>query len=465
MSIKLRIAASICIFTSIFLLLMGVTVYYFTSLDRRLSFEKRLLSRAVSTAHVYADSIEKKNTILQKIDSAAVASLFAKSVTIINDYDSVLYQYSMLENDELHLSSKILDRARAKESYYFKTGNKEAVAINYHDAVNRFIVAIAATDQDGRELLDGLKKIMITVLVVGVLISFFLGYFFARQLLRPIARITAQVNLISHHNLSHRIESYGHGKKDELAQLAATFNHLLDRLQESFTIQRRFISNASHELSTPLTSVSSQLEVAMQKERTVDEYKQVMASVYEDVQQMQQLTRSLLEIARTGTKGSIDLSEVRIDEVILRVVANVEKQNPQYQVEPDFGDFPDDDDSMLVFGNPDLLYTALKNIIENGCKYADDQKAAVQLSFNNDNVILEIANKGDVIAESDIQNIFHPFFRTDKAQSKPGFGLGLTLARRIIQLHKGEIEVVSDLERGTLFTITLPSVARTRALQ
>ena len=88
-----------------------------------------------------------------------------------------------------------------------------------------------------------------------------------------------------------------------------------------------------------------------------------------------------------------------------------------------------DDDSMLVFGNPDLLYTALKNIVENGCKYADDQKAAVQLSFNDDNVILEIANKGDVIAESDIQNIFHPFFRTDKAQSKPGFGLGLTMAR------------------------------------
>ncbi len=115
-----------------------------------------------------------------------------------------------------------------------------------------------------------------------------------------------------------------------MSQLANTFNELLARLQESFAIQRRFISNASHELSTPLTSVSSQVEVVLQKERSAEEYKQVLFSVREDVQQMRQLTKSLLEIAKTGSQGGIELNEVRIDEVLLKVVGDVKKLSASY---------------------------------------------------------------------------------------------------------------------------------------
>src|SRR4029077_10234326 len=128
---------------------------------------------------------------------------------------------------------------------------------------------------------------------------------------RPLSQIIHEVKEISTYNLSHRIQA-GTGQ-DELSQLANTFNELLGRLQEFFAIQRRFISNASHELSTPLTSVSSQLEVTLQKERSIDEYKQVLWSISEDVQHMRQLTKSLLEIAKTGSQGGIELNEVRVD--------------------------------------------------------------------------------------------------------------------------------------------------------
>ncbi len=139
---------------------------------------------------------------------------------------------------------------------------------------------------------------------------------------------------ISSQNLSHRLEA-GSGH-DELHQLANTFNELLNRLQESFMIQRRFISNASHELSTPLTSISSQLEVTLHKDRDIEEYKQVMLSIREDVKQMQQLTKSLLEIAKTGSQGTIELVEVRIDEVMFKVMGDVQKISPDYKVELHF---------------------------------------------------------------------------------------------------------------------------------
>jgi signal transduction histidine kinase len=264
------------------------------------------------------------------------------------------------------------------------------------------------------------------------------------------------VNDISSQNLSTRLHT---GEShDEMNQLANTFNELLDRLQGSFTSQRRFISNASHELSTPLTSISSQLQVALQRDRSTDEYRQVIQSVQEDVEQMLQLTKSLLEIAKTGSQGSIELTEVRIDEVLFKVMADVLKINSAYHVDLNFSELPEDDNSFLVFGNGDLLYISFKNIVENGCKFSEDHRSMVDLSFRNNEWIIEVKNKGDVIAEQETEHIFQPFYRSPSASNVPGFGLGLALARRIVALHKGHIKVVSDLISGTTFSISLPSL-------
>jgi len=281
------------------------------------------------------------------------------------------------------------------------------------------------------------------------------GYLFSSQLVRPISHIIGEVNNISSHNLSRRLVTGS--SKDELNQLAKTFNDLLNRLQESFNTQRRFISNASHELSTPLTSISSQLQVTLQMERTVQEYQRVLQSIQEDVEQMRQLTRNLLEIAKTGgSQGSIELNEVRIDELLLKVIADVKRISQSYIIELQIQD-PPEEERCMVFGNFDLLYIAFKNIIENGCKYSVDKRSTVDVSFENANIYIKVFNKGDVIAEQEIEQIFQPFFRGANAEDIKGFGLGLPLAKRIISLHKGEISVQSDLG-GTSFIIQLPSL-------
>jgi two-component system sensor histidine kinase ArlS len=315
---------------------------------------------------------------------------------------------------------------------------------------------VAGYDDDGLERLSRLNKILLFSLVAGVILTALVSWLFTGQLLRPLTQIIHEVNEISSYNLSHRIQA-GTGQ-DELSQLANTFNELLERLQESFAIQRRFISNASHELSTPLTSVSSQVEVALIKERSTDEYRQVLFSVLEDVQQMRQLTKSLLEIAKTGSAGGIELNEVRVDEVILKVTADLKKLNSEYKVELNFGEFPEDEKDFVVFGNSELLYIAVKNIVENGCKYSPDKRSVVDLSFIQHKVFIQVANQGDTIAAEEIQQIFQPFFRGSGTRDSRGFGLGLPLAQRIISLHKGTILVQSDLNKGTCFTIELPSI-------
>ena len=216
--------------------------------------------------------------------------------------------------------------------------------------------------------------------------------------MKPIKKISGEVHEISSQNLSRRI-ALGRAK-DELHELSSTFNDLLTRLQDSFETQRRFIANASHELSTPLTSISSQLEITLQNERSMEEYKDVLYSVYEDVRNLTELTRSLLEIAKaSGTTEGIELSLIRMDELLMRMPAELRKIDAKYTAELHFDMFPEDEKNLLVFGNADLLFSAIKNILVNACKYSEDHLAVVNLYFTANNINIKVSDSGPGIKE------------------------------------------------------------------
>lgn len=458
MKIKFKITTLFTLLVTAILLLLSGSIYYFTSLQRKDAFNKRLLGRANNNAQML--SVLSNNThaleILRNLDSASTTTLTHKSVYIYNYLDEPIYKFNARPEDSLTIDKEILREARLNHVVHFDVTGRDALAFHFTDANTRIVIVVAAYDDDGWNRLKQLWSILLLSLLIGIFITLIVGYVFSRQLVQPIMQIITEVNDISSQNLSQRLQAGS--SRDELNHLANTFNQLLNRLQESFNTQRRFISNASHELSTPLTSISSQLEVILNKERSTEEYKQVLLSVWEDVQEMQHLTKGLLELARAGSQGSISLTEVRIDEVLFKVTSSVQKIHESYEVELHFGDFPEDEKSFLVFGNNDLLYSSLKNVVENGCKYSYNHLASVELSFADDDVIVKVHNRGAVIPAEEIEHIFHTFYRTADASQAKGFGLGLALARRIISIHKGTISVQSDAVNGTVFTIILPSV-------
>ncbi len=455
MSIRYKIALLFAVLVTFLLISSGIFVYFFSAKERQNTFRDRLRNRALATAKIYSSITDNNYDVLNKMDAAAVASLYDRSISILNYTDAYDYIFSDTPGDSLILAKKVVEQIKINTEYFFNYKGRTAFAFHKTDNNNNFILAIAASDSDGKKYLAQLQRILIVAGLSGTLLSFITGLLFAKGLIRPIKMITREVNLISTNNLSQRLKVSN--ARDELTGLVITLNTLLDRMQDSFAIQRRFISNASHELSTPLTSISSQLEVSLQKKRTEDEYRDVIKSVYEDIKDVQLLTRSLLDIAKTGTQGSIDLSEVRIDEVILKVAADVQKLQLNYRVVIDFDNFPEDEGLLTVFGNSNLLYIAFKNIIENGCKYSVNHTTTVIASFSSSQITVTVTSIGDIIAEADIQNVFQPFFRTDTARTKQGFGLGLTLTKRILTLHQSVIEVVSKPDTGTVFTVRLPN--------
>ncbi len=456
MSVRIRITILFASLVFIILAIVCTSIYYFSYTTRLSLIKTRLTNRGITTARLLSQAELFDQGLIERIDSLTTISLLYKSVQAYNVHNVRIYKYSDVPGDSIEVSKAMLDNARAYGSYYFTQGSKDGVVAYYNPGPYGVLVVCTALDIDGKNQLHDLQKILALSFIAGIGIAIVGGYFFSKSLLRPVRKIVGEVNEISAQNLTRRIATTG--SRDEWQELTTTLNDLLDRLQSSFELQRRFISNASHELSTPLTSISSQLEIALQRERSGDTYRGILSSVLQDVQHISRLTQTLLEFAiATGDKGGLIISLVRIDEIILELPSTLHRQDPNNQLSLQFGEFPDHEDKLLVLGNAELLFTAIKNIVVNACKYSGDQKAVLSLDMRDDEFVIAVSDNGIGIPEEELTRIFQPFYRVDESRATQGFGLGLSLAYQIIKMHKGNISVTSEPGAGSVFTITLPA--------
>jgi two-component system sensor histidine kinase ArlS len=466
MPVKFRITLLFTLLVWGILTLVCASVYYFSYTNRIKDIQTRLANRAITTGRLLSQGGIFDQALIRKIDASTSVAMRDKVVEAYDASDKRIYWYSDSISDTIRTDRHVIDHARSERnaSFYFRTGEKDAIAYYYYDENASFVIIAAAYDEAGNEKLRHLRLVLSLSFFGGILVSVIGGWLFSISLLRPLRRISDEVNEISARNLARRIRSAGDNQNDEWHYLSDTLNSLLNRLQESFEIQGRFIANASHELSTPLTSISSQLEVSLQRTRSVEEYRKVIQSVYQDTQQLNKLTQTLLEFARaSGTAAGLEIDLVRIDEILLRLPGEITKINALFSVTLDFDSLPEVEESLLVFGNEELLFTAIKNIVSNACKYSDDHHATVRLTVQDKEIRIDIADKGRGIGEQEWENIFQPFyrtedghFRTEDGHAIPGFGLGLSLARRIIQLHKGWINLDSVMGEGSVFRVRLP---------
>lgn len=463
MPIRFRITILFSLFAFIILGVVCGGIYYFSHQSRLNAIKTRLTNRGITTARFLSQHEIFDKELVRRIDSLTTISLKNKTVQAYDYQGNLIYRYTDVPGDTLKVDNDILESAKVGKSHYFKIEDREAVAYHYTGNNARFVIVTAAEDVEGIRNLANLVKILMIGLLVGFILVLLCGYFFSRSLLKPIKKISEDAEEISAQNLARRIKTGN--ANDEWYQLTATLNQLLDRLQESFELQRRFISNASHELSTPLTAISSQLQVSLQKERGAEEYKKVMKSIYQDVQQMSKLTQTLLQFAKaSGDKGGLEINLIRIDEIMMELPAEIARLNSHYTVKLFFENLPEDEEQLLVFGNYTLLLTAIKNITANACKYSDNGTANVKLILGKKEILVSVENIGRGIPEDKVSSIFQPFFRIEENSNSEGFGLGLSLADRIIKLHKGSIRIEPESVGSTIFEIRLPSASSLQAI-
>ena len=235
---------------------------------------------------------------------------------------------------------------------------------------------------------------------------------------------------------------------------------MLERLEESFAMQKDFIANASHELRTPLTSIHGQLEVLMMKDRSADDYRSALASVLEDIKSLINLSNRLLLIARTSAESPVNMyKKVRIDEILWQAREETMRFNNEYRINISIDNSLTDSDQMLILGDESLLKTAVTNLIDNACKYSQDKSVNIKFEPGEKWIAMVFEDKGIGISEDDQQKIFEPFYRGTNAMSVHGTGIGLALVNRIVRNHNGSIHISSKVGKGTRVILTFPIIA------
>ncbi len=446
------------LFTLLFaalLFVFAIILYFVSSENRKQEYYKQLRQQAITKANLLMDANVPPN-VLQLIYKNSPNSLFQEEVAIYDTSFNLLY-HDAVEIDKVKETKSMIDEIRRKKEIRFRQGDYEVVGLLYtHKGVD-YVITATAKDEYGLIHLHKLRNTLIISFLTVIVLTFIAGRFFARNVLKPVADMVDKVEEITATNLDLRVPVKN--KKDEMGELAITFNSMLDRLEKSFDAQKNFVSNISHELRTPLSLIVTELQLALIKERSNEDYKDTLQKVLADAKRLVRLANGLLDMATASyDQSEISMKEIRLDELLLDARENVLKINPSYKVNITFEKEIEDDDFISVIGNEYLLKVAFTNLMENGCKFSEDHQSSVSISYYRDKVILHFSDHGVGIAEEDLQNIFTVFYRGKNKKFAEGNGIGLSLTSKIISLHKGTIHVSSKLNQETNFTVELPNI-------
>lgn len=453
LNIRTRLTLQFTYIVTFILILFSFIIYYFSATYRESEFYSRLENKAVNTAKLLIEVKEVDYDLLKIIDRNTINALYNEKVLIYDYQDKQIY--NSLDDDSIHVSKELLNQIRLKKVIRFHQGKQEVIGLLYADKFDRFVVLASALDKYGRSKLNNLKWIIIIGFIISIGLAVFVGWIYANRALKPMSDVVKQVDQITIASLNMRVNE-GNGS-DEIAQLAITFNRMLERLESAFEMQRSFVSNASHELRTPLTSITGQIEVSLMKPRTQKEYEDILESVLEDIKNLNALSNGLLDLAKASSDiSAISLHPLRIDEILWETRDELLKRKKEYNISIQFSEPIDDDSELTVSGNDHLLKIAMVNVMDNACKYSSDKSVEICLSVSGKNIVAEFSDRGIGIDSADLENIFQPFFRAKNAKNISGNGLGLSLAYKIIYLHRGTVSIDSQLNKGTKVTISIP---------
>jgi signal transduction histidine kinase len=453
--IRTRLTLQFSILVSSIVLITFLSIYLLTVEFSVRDFNRRLREKAITSAVLLIKVQEIDTLLLQVIDRAKRDNLYRENVRVFNDENKQIYFSG--DTTRLDITPEILQTIRNLSEYQFMLRGFRMNGVLFKDEDKDYVVVAGAIDIHGARRIAYLRNLLIASFFILTAIVSIAGWVYSGRALKPLQRIMNEVQSISPKNLDQRLKESNN--QDEMGKLILIFNELLDRIAKAFQLQKMFVSNVSHELKNPLTNITSQLEVTLLKDRTKEEYRETIKSVLEDIHSLNQLSNSLLELARlTREEDSFTMTHVRLDEIIWEARDFVYSIDPAYRIDVTIPNLPEEESQLYVEGNPYLLKTAFQNIIENACKFSPDRRAVVSLSLHNGELIVQVIDNGPGIGKKDLKHVFEPFFRTDATSKIKGYGIGLSLSQRIISIHKGSIELNSELGKGTTVTIKLLSV-------
>ncbi len=299
-----------------------------------------------------------------------------------------------------------------------------------------------------------MRNVILVGLPAALLLAAGSGFLLAHKSLAPMVTIAEQAEHINARNLNERLQVTR--SDDELGRLAGVFNALLSRLDTSFGVMRQFMADASHELRTPLTVVQGEAEVSLSRDHTEGEYQRSLGIIRDQARRMARIVSDMLALARADAgEQNLRQQELYLNELVEECCQGAQSlANPKgISLSCRAGE------DVLFLGNEELLRRMVVNLVDNAIRYTPDGgSVSVELLSAPSGARLVISDTGIGIPPDCVARVFDRFYRVNDSRIQPngGSGLGLSIVKLAAESHRGSVEVVSELNRGSRFAVSLP---------
>ena len=300
--------------------------------------------------------------------------------------------------------------------------------------------------------LKNLRMLIFIAFPIYIIVAITGGLIISGKALAPVAKITETAKLISDGNLSERIGELN--TNDEVSDLANTFDHMIDKLESSIIKEKRFTANASHELRTPISVIMANAEDMLAGEHSMSEHNKVFELILQETKKMKNMVAQLLMLSR-GDELKYKYSFERINMALLveDILDEMKAKAEEKEITIDYHY----KENCIIEADQTLMVRMVLNLVDNAIKYGK-QKGNINITLekNGKQIEFKIGDNGIGISKEDMPLIFNRFYRADSSRNSEGSGLGLSIVKWIVEVHKGKIEIESELLKGTIITILLP---------
>lgn len=393
------------------------------------------------------EQIKRNEEIIKKYGDEYFEILNVKGEVLIASLDTGNQRWAM--------NMALLEKA-FQGTHGFDTVIKkgESVRVLYFPVSKERIIRIGQSLHETEKGVSSLKKLLVISLPFIFTISAGISWFLAGMSLAPVIKIKTLAEKIRHGKFGERIDIGVRGK--EIDDLVTIVNEMLESIQRSMETQKRFTADVSHEIRSPLTSLRGNIEVALRKQRTPEEYEDILETSLADVIRLSKITDNLLFLTKADNK----ILELRKQWFpIKQLLENVLEHLRSKIHSAGLTLIEDYQDNLEFYGDIFLLEQALANIVGNAIKYTPTGgKINIKTEKQYNYLFITISDTGIGIPEPEIPHVFERFYRVDKERSRKsgGTGLGLSIAQWIVNEHKGKILVKSAVGAGSEFTVVLP---------
>lgn len=443
----LTLVVSIILIGSIFL------IYTLFAHTRKQEFERRLWAHAYSEYLSHYDLKETNKAVLNKLENYLPGyPLYLQKILI----DSSFHVISRTPGNSIYsVDTAMLLALKDQKETYFSDEQHQGVGLYLENNGHQCYSIAIGYDKYGIGRLANLRMIMIFVAFGGVIVIGLFALIYVVVATRPLVNLSSQMRRISETNLTQRVKiGRGNVRNNEIVQIASNFNDMLNRLEKAFAMQKNFVHHASHDLRTPLATMLSQTESALKKDLTPAEAKRVLESLKEDQLGMIELTNSLLLLSQyENLHFSHNWPMIRVDEIVYDSILAAKKLLPDLTISFNYTEPPEDENVLAIKGNETLLRSAFMNLMKNAYKYSDNKSINIILDIHPGAVLVHFENTGKIINEADREKIFLPFFRSEHSKKVKGFGLGLSIVKRIAEIHNCNITYKATNENTNCFTM------------